>query len=44
MYADSISNAMETAINETNRRRKIQEDFNNLNRVNPTQVVSEIRV
>ena len=43
MYADSISNAMETAINETNRRRKIQEDFNNLNRVNPTQVVSEIR-
>ncbi|MFA5692925.1 MAG: excinuclease ABC subunit UvrB [Acholeplasmataceae bacterium] len=43
MYADSISKAMETAIDETNRRRKIQEDYNLLNNTKPTGVIKDIR-
>ena len=43
MYADNISEAMNTAIAETSRRRKIQEDFNKKNNIIPTTIVKEIR-
>lgn len=43
MYADIISESMEKAINETNRRRKIQEDYNKENNIIPTTVIKEIR-
>ncbi len=43
MYADSISAAMDYAINETNRRRKIQSDFNEINHVVPITIQKDIR-
>ena len=43
MYADSISESMEKAINETQRRRKIQEEFNKKHGITPKTVQKEIR-
>ena len=43
MYADTISEAMENAINETNRRRKIQEKYNEENNIVPKTIVKKIR-
>ena len=43
MYADTVSEAMENAINETNRRRKIQEKYNEENNIVPKTIVKEIR-
>ena len=43
MYADTISEAMENAINETNRRRKIQEKYNKENNIVPKTIIKEIR-
>jgi excinuclease ABC subunit B len=38
MYADRMSDAMTAAIGETNRRRKIQEDWNTANGITPTTI------
>jgi len=35
MYADKITNSMQKTIKETNRRRKVQEDFNKLHAITP---------
>ena len=43
MYADKMSDAMNYAINETNRRRKIQETFNLKYNVTPITVQKDIR-
>ena len=43
MYADSISDSMKEAINETNRRRSIQEKYNIENNITPKTIVKEIR-
>lgn len=43
MYADKISEAMEKAINETNRRRQIQEKYNIENNITPKTIIKEIR-
>ena len=43
MYADTISEAMEEAISETARRRRIQEDYNLKNGIVPKTVSKEIR-
>lgn len=43
MYADKMSDAMNYAINETNRRRKIQETFNLKYGVTPITVQKDIR-
>ena len=43
MYADLITNSMEKAINETNRRRAIQMKFNTQNGITPETVKKEIR-
>jgi excinuclease ABC subunit B len=43
MYADKISSAMERAIAETNRRRRIQLQYNEQNGVTPTSVRKAIR-
>jgi excinuclease ABC subunit B len=43
MYADKISEAMEGAIQETNRRRAIQEAYNIKNNITPKTIIKEIR-
>jgi excinuclease ABC subunit B len=43
MYADKMSDAMEYAIKETNRRRSIQEEYNRVNGITPTTINKEIR-
>ncbi|MBK90197.1 MAG: excinuclease ABC subunit B [Chloroflexi bacterium] len=43
MYADKITKSMQFAIDETNRRRKIQEDYNSKNNIKPTSIVKEVR-
>ena len=43
MYADEISGAMDEAISETNRRRKIQMDFNKEHNLVPETIFKEIR-
>lgn len=42
MYADRMSDAMKTAIDETNRRRKIQEDWNTEHNISPTTIKKAI--
>ncbi len=43
MYADKISEAMEKAINETERRRSIQEKYNVDHKITPKTIIKEIR-
>lgn len=42
LYADKITNSMEKAINETTRRRKIQEAYNTENAITPTTIIKSI--
>lgn len=42
MYADKITNSMEQAINETNRRRKIQQEYNTKHGITPTTIKKKI--
>ncbi|MFV0352542.1 MAG: excinuclease ABC subunit UvrB [Oscillospiraceae bacterium] len=42
MYADSVTPSMERAIMETDRRRAIQEDYNQAHGIVPTTIVKEI--
>lgn len=39
MYADTITESMQAAIDETNRRRKIQIDYNKANNITPTTII-----
>lgn len=43
MYADKISEAMQTAMSETARRRSIQEDYNKEHGIIPKTIIKEIR-
>ncbi len=43
MYADAISDAMQEAIKETNRRRTIQEKHNVDNKIVPKTIIKEVR-
>lgn len=43
MYADEISKAMRTAIDETNRRRKIQNEYNKKNGITPKGIEKAVR-
>ncbi len=43
LYADHMTDSMNNAINETNRRRAVQEKFNLENNITPKTIVKEIR-
>ena len=43
MYADNITDSMKNAIDETNRRRAIQEAYNEENGIVPRTIIKEIR-
>ncbi len=42
MYADKITESMQKMINETNRRRKIQQEFNKLNNITPVTIYKSV--
>jgi len=42
MYADHITESMKKAIDETNRRRRIQEDYNRKHGITPTTVYKSV--
>ena len=43
MYADTVTKSMAKAIGETNRRRKIQDDYNKAHGIVPRTVVKSVR-
>ena len=43
MYADNITGSMERAIAETNRRRKIQSDYNKEHGITPKTIIKGVR-
>ena len=43
MYADSISPAMKSAIEETDRRRQIQQEYNEKNGITPQSIKKDVR-
>ena len=42
MYADEVTEAMDKAIHETNRRRKIQNEYNIKNGITPKTIIKQI--
>lgn len=42
MYADSVTKSMQKAISETNRRRAIQEEYNELHGIIPTTISKKV--
>ena len=42
MYADTVTDSMNAAITETNRRRAIQEEYNKRNNITPVSIVKKI--
>ena len=42
MYADKITDSMRDAIDETDRRRKIQEEYNRVNGISPQSIKKDI--
>ena len=43
MYADELTKSMENAITETNRRRKIQKEYNEKNGITPQTIKKSVR-
>ena len=43
MYADTITDSMRNAISETNRRRKIQKEYNEAHGITPTTIKKAVR-
>lgn len=43
MFADKITPAMKKAIDETNRRREIQSEFNKNNNITPKTIIKEVK-
>ena len=43
MYADTITDSMRVAIEETERRRKIQQEYNEAHGITPTTIQKSVR-
>lgn len=43
MYADELTQSIEKAISETNRRRNLQSEYNKKNNIVPTTIIKDIR-
>ena len=43
MYADELTDSMEKAITETNRRRKIQKEYNEKHNIMPKTIIKSVR-
>ena len=43
MYADNVTGSMKRAINETTKRRKIQEAYNKAHKVSPASIVTTVK-
>ena len=43
MYADELTESMEKAISETNRRRSLQEDYNKKHNIVPQTIKKSVR-
>ena len=43
MYADTVTGSMDRAIKETNRRRKIQDEYNKANGIVPKTIIKGVR-
>ncbi|MFO7886689.1 MAG: excinuclease ABC subunit UvrB [Eubacteriales bacterium] len=43
MYADKMTGSMKRAIDETNRRRKIQEEYNRKNNIEPKSIIKNVK-
>ena len=43
MYADTITHSMKKAINESNRRRRIQQEYNRKNKISPRSIERSIK-
>ena len=43
LYGDTLTGSMKAAINETERRRRVQEDYNRAQGITPTQIKKAIR-
>ncbi len=43
MYADELTESMEKAISETNRRRRIQEEYNKEHNITPKTIQKSVR-
>ena len=43
MYADTITDSMKTALDETSRRRKIQDEYNKANGITPKSIQKAVR-
>ena len=43
LYADKITGSMQRAMDETDRRRKIQEEFNRTNNITPKSITTKVK-
>ena len=43
MYADVMTDSMKRAIGETNRRRKVQDDYNKAHGIVPKTIIKEVK-
>jgi excinuclease ABC subunit B len=43
LYADRMTDSMKAAIDETNRRRAIQDEYNRAHNITPTSIVKQVR-